>query len=353
MRAAENRVWVVAASKVGPLLPEDKLEAISAGLKVPPQWLHGAGENSRSWRRTASSWRRARAPARPWWSPTSTRPPPSTSAGPTAPTGSAPAASPLYAAIGRPPRAPARPQALGVGAGRHRTGDDTRRCSATRDVLAAGAALLVLRAGGALGGAGDARAAGRHGRGRGDQRPGRRRAHRRGGVRHRDRRPAARLHPVARLAPTSAGTATASPRSTCRGGAWRWSSATTPSTPKVFRLAAIAGVDVVAVPFTPAEDWELALGLPERAAENRLNIVAAAPPSLPAAFYALSPDFTLWTAWRGPFTGRISHPIVTGVAADAPAAAVLAPAQSRNKLVSRGTDLLDGRPWQLVDALTR
>jgi hypothetical protein len=111
---------------------------------------------------------------------------------------------------------------------------------------------------------------------------------------------------------------------------------------------------VVAVPFTPSEAWELDLGLPERAAENRLNVVAAAPLEHPSAFYALSPDFTLWTAWEGPFTGRISHPVVTAVEPGARVAtAVLAPAQSRNKLVSRGTDLLDGRPWQLVDALTR
>lgn len=45
--------------------------------------------------------------------------------------------------------------------------------------------------------------------------------------------------------------------------------------PETFRLAALADADVVAVPFTPSETWELRLGLLERAAENRLNVVAA------------------------------------------------------------------------------
>ena len=45
VRAAENKVWVVAANKVGPLLPRDELPAIAARLGVPPEWLHGAGES--------------------------------------------------------------------------------------------------------------------------------------------------------------------------------------------------------------------------------------------------------------------------------------------------------------------
>ena len=45
VRAAENKVWVVAANKVGPLLPEEHLPAMSANLGVPPEWLHGAGES--------------------------------------------------------------------------------------------------------------------------------------------------------------------------------------------------------------------------------------------------------------------------------------------------------------------
>jgi predicted amidohydrolase len=123
--------------------------------------------------------------------------------------------------------------------------------------------------------------------------------------------------------------------------------------PEVYRLAALSDVDVVASPWTAAEAWELALGLPERAAENRLNVIAAAPLDQPSAVLALSPDFTLWTAWQGPFTGRISHPVVHEIPAGTPAArADVAPAQAANRLVSRRTDLVDGRPWRLVSALT-
>jgi predicted amidohydrolase len=48
--------------------------------------------------------------------------------------------------------------------------------------------------------------------------------------------------------------------------------------PEVFRMAARLGADAVAVPCAPAERWELTVGLPARAAENGLNIVAAAHP---------------------------------------------------------------------------
>ncbi|MFB7719725.1 nitrilase-related carbon-nitrogen hydrolase [Nocardia sp. NPDC056100] len=125
--------------------------------------------------------------------------------------------------------------------------------------------------------------------------------------------------------------------------------------PETFRLAAVADVDVVAVPFTPAESWELRLGLPERAAENRLNIVAAgsAPHGLTGEIYALSADFTLWTAWSGPFTGVISHPEVTALPPGALAVrATIRPAQAVNRTVSRGTDLVAGRPLRPLDTLT-
>jgi len=125
--------------------------------------------------------------------------------------------------------------------------------------------------------------------------------------------------------------------------------------PETTRLAAIAGAEVVAVSHAPTQDWEFALGLAERAAENRVNVVAAGRegPGLrvpPGGVFALSPDFTLWTAWENPFTGQISHPLVTaqhGPTTTAP----IRPALAANRLVSRGTDLVDGRPWHLVDAL--
>ncbi|MEV0562968.1 nitrilase-related carbon-nitrogen hydrolase [Dactylosporangium sp. NPDC050588] len=348
VRAAENRVWVVAANKVGPLLPADKLGAISAGLKVPPEWLHGAGESqivAPDGTVVAKGPRTGEAVVVADIDPVLAR----DKRRPDGTDRFTARRGPVYAPIGRPPHDPAVPPAAG-----------SLRAAMVRaidhgpEALSAGARLLVLpelqdpsvvptlrellqgtdavavtsvledgaHVGVVVSGEG---VVGRQ----------------------------LQLHPVARLAGVSRfgdGVATFD----LPWGRLAVVVGDDAIYPEVFRLAAIAGADVVAVPFTPAEDWELALGLPERAAENRLNIVAAAPLGSPSAFFALSPDFTLWTAWEGPFTGRISHPLVTLVEAGTPVAtAVLAPAQSRNKLVSRGTDLLDGRPWQLVDALTR
>ncbi|MFD6159842.1 nitrilase-related carbon-nitrogen hydrolase [Nocardia sp. NPDC060256] len=126
--------------------------------------------------------------------------------------------------------------------------------------------------------------------------------------------------------------------------------------PESFRLAAIQDVDVAAVPCSPAEPWELSLGLAERAAENRLNVLAAGSDEhggLLGAIYALSPDFTLWTTWSGPFTGLISHPIVTATPPGARTVrATVRPAQASNRSVSRGTDLVGGRPHRPLDAMT-
>ncbi|WP_405495738.1 nitrilase-related carbon-nitrogen hydrolase [Nocardia sp. NBC_00511] len=127
--------------------------------------------------------------------------------------------------------------------------------------------------------------------------------------------------------------------------------------PETFRLAAIQDADVVAVVNSPQEQWERRLGLTERAAENRLNLVAAGLDStggLTADVYALSPDFTLWTAWQGPFTGLISHPEVTSAPPGADRLhATVRPAQAVNRSVSRGTDLVAGRPRAATVSLTR
>ena len=45
VRAAENKVYVVAANKVGPLVPEEMLPAISAATEIPETFLCGAGES--------------------------------------------------------------------------------------------------------------------------------------------------------------------------------------------------------------------------------------------------------------------------------------------------------------------
>ena len=45
VRAVENGVFVVAANKVGPLLPADQIASFSEALGIPPEALNGAGES--------------------------------------------------------------------------------------------------------------------------------------------------------------------------------------------------------------------------------------------------------------------------------------------------------------------
>ena len=68
------------------------------------------------------------------------------------------------------------------------------------------------------------------------------------------------------------------------------------------------------------------------------------------ALFPLSTDFTLWAPDRGPFAGIISRP--DPVLATGPVeVATLRPACAVNRFVSKGTDLVDGRPWALAGVL--
>jgi predicted amidohydrolase len=124
--------------------------------------------------------------------------------------------------------------------------------------------------------------------------------------------------------------------------------------PETFRLAALADADVAAVPFHAQERWELETGLLERAAETRVNLAAASRPTPAGASIAvpLSGEFTLWSPSRTqPFDGVISRPEPVLAEAGDPLTLVdLSPAQAVNRMVSKGTDLVDGRPWSLLDA---
>ncbi len=126
--------------------------------------------------------------------------------------------------------------------------------------------------------------------------------------------------------------------------------------PETFRLASLQGADVVAAPLHIQERWEAELGLLERSAENRVCLVAASQPS-PAGqslICTLHDDFTIMTPWKErAFDGNISYPIVTR-ADDNPGltTAVVHPAHTQNKEVSRNTDVVNGRPWYLVEAIT-
>jgi predicted amidohydrolase len=124
--------------------------------------------------------------------------------------------------------------------------------------------------------------------------------------------------------------------------------------PETFRLCALAGAELVALPFDEAEPWERPLGLVERAAENRLCLAAASRDG--GLIATLEEDFTIMTPWRTRrFDGLLSHPLVMRVDA-APGRltpGVLHPRRAHNKVVSHRTHLVDGRPWHLVDAITR
>ncbi|MFI6962793.1 nitrilase-related carbon-nitrogen hydrolase [Streptomyces sp. NPDC050255] len=374
VRAAENKVWVVAANKIGPLIPDDHLAAVSAGLGVPPEALHGAGESQivRPDGTVAARAPRTReavvvadiepaaaddkrrpdgtdlfAARRPWlYGPIASEPRPSS------PFPAERAAS-VTAAVLRPAgqgetalREAVELVGRAAGAGARLIvlpelflwpdgvvpGDDpdpSTLTSAAVDALAGALrgtdALLACtfpEAGvhtGLLLGAGG---------------------------------PVLRvpqLHPCA------------------RHSGWAVEKPAPPSThdapwgrvalvvgddalhPETFRLAALAGADTAAVCHTGAEPWEHTLGLPERSAENRINVVAAGHGQ--GAIHALPVNFGLWQSRDGGFTGRISHPLTTPAAGPLTLSDVH-PAQAVRRLVSRRTDLVDGRPWRLAGALT-
>jgi predicted amidohydrolase len=127
--------------------------------------------------------------------------------------------------------------------------------------------------------------------------------------------------------------------------------------PETFRLLAMHGVEVVALPLAPLEAWELHTGLLERSAENRINLVVAPDSAAlgPAFSTCLQTDFTVMTEWHErSFDGLLSQPELTQCAAQPGVYPCrLRPANAANKVVSHRTDLLSDRPWQIAGAITR
>ena len=127
--------------------------------------------------------------------------------------------------------------------------------------------------------------------------------------------------------------------------------------PETFRLAAYQNAEIIAVPFNVQNRWETEFGLLERSVENRFSIIAATRPNKNLSEYGksmiatISKDFTLWTEWKTrPFDGNINFPIVKhGDNFDAE----IYPANSENRFVSMGTDVVDGRAWWLLGDLTK
>ncbi|MEH6586086.1 MAG: nitrilase-related carbon-nitrogen hydrolase [Halioglobus sp.] len=127
--------------------------------------------------------------------------------------------------------------------------------------------------------------------------------------------------------------------------------------PETFRLLAMAGVEVTAVPLSPLEDWELQTGLLERSAENRINLLVAVDTTEHGSAFAteLQTDFTVMTEWsEREFDGLLSQPIWHR-SARAPGimSVCLRPVNAAHKVVSQRTDLLANRPWDLAGAIVR
>jgi deaminated glutathione amidase len=122
--------------------------------------------------------------------------------------------------------------------------------------------------------------------------------------------------------------------------------------PETFRLAAYQNVEIVAIPFNVQEHWETEFGLLERSVENRFSVIAATRPNDVgnSLITTISADFTLWTEWKNrPFDGNINYPIVhrgDNIEAE------IYPANSENRFVSKGTDVVDGRAYWLLNPLT-
>jgi predicted amidohydrolase len=127
--------------------------------------------------------------------------------------------------------------------------------------------------------------------------------------------------------------------------------------PETFRLLALQGVQVAMVPLSPLEDWELDTGLLERSAENRINLLVATDTREhgPAFITSLQTDFTVMTQWQErPFDGLLSQPQWHRLAeSEAVLVHDVYPHNASNKVVSANTDLLSDRPWHVSDAIVR
>jgi predicted amidohydrolase len=118
--------------------------------------------------------------------------------------------------------------------------------------------------------------------------------------------------------------------------------------PETLRLAAIQGAHVAVVLYAPTEPWQIDLAIRERAAENRLCLVACAPQGTAGTMVLNPPRDSLWSTDRSqPYDGTINTP--DAVVADPDNMffdAMIHPSRALRREISRDTDLVGGRPWQ-------
>lgn len=348
VRAAENQVFVVAANKVGSLVPAHRLEGISTALGVPPEALHGAGESQivgpdggviAKAPRTGRCVVSAEIDLEDTERVRSANPPPVRR-----PSLYAPLASP---AGKEPPEgfdeclAACLPAAAAAGA--------AAAAAAGEAVLAKGPVLVVApelsripstlpsgvifvttrRDGDAhLGLAVDAE-----------------------GVKLTQ----PQLHDAARL-PWARGAGSGVSTLDLPWGRLALAVGDDVRLPEVARLAAVEGASVLAVCHSPAVPADVSLMLAERAAENRICIVAASPPGRVQGCALISPPAdSLWSPTRTkPFDGTINKPEVRLLAdGEGYLLGTIHPRRATRREVSKGTNLVQGRSLAAASRLAR
>ncbi|WNC72206.1 nitrilase-related carbon-nitrogen hydrolase [Thalassotalea psychrophila] len=121
--------------------------------------------------------------------------------------------------------------------------------------------------------------------------------------------------------------------------------------PESYRLIAMQGAEIVLAPLNCQERWQTITGLIERASENRVNIVAASHKSQDSLICSLQKDFTIMTPWvEREFDGLLSQCEVFS-SENKVLIAEIHPQAAANKVVSHRTHLINNRPWQLMSAM--
>ncbi len=126
--------------------------------------------------------------------------------------------------------------------------------------------------------------------------------------------------------------------------------------PEIFRLQALNDVDIVICPTHIEEEWEIKTGLIERAAENRISILVSSRQNKEMGSLIIAPDkdFTLWTEWERPFDGSINKPNVTrSKSVEGITVADIDPSASSNRTVTLKTNVVENRPWKLLEPMIR
>ena len=126
--------------------------------------------------------------------------------------------------------------------------------------------------------------------------------------------------------------------------------------PETARLAAIAGANLAAVCWAPEHRWESDLAVVERAAENRISLAVCGPPGRPGTAMLLDPPAdSLWNPHRSTsFDGTINSPVCVRARSGAGLlVGELHPGRSAHREISKDTDLVGGRAWQAAEVLTR